>query len=72
MLRVSGGRFEESATLFSLRLRARHRFGIGAFLRPLFTTYRARAVLGLTLMIAQAFTLQRDILHLCAGAQPLL
>jgi MFS family permease len=53
---LSGGKFEDSSTLFSLRLRARHRFGIGAFLRPLFTTYRARAVLGLTLMIAQAFT----------------
>jgi MFS family permease len=53
---LKGGRFEASSTLFSLRLRARHRFGIGAFLRPLFTTYRARAVLGLTLMIAQAFT----------------
>jgi MFS family permease len=37
-------------------LRARQRFGIGAFLRPMFTTYRSRAVLGLTLMIAQAFT----------------
>jgi MFS family permease len=49
-------KFEDSSTLFSLRMRARHRFGIGAFLRPLFTTYRARAVLGLTLMIAQAFT----------------
>jgi MFS family permease len=53
---LSGGKFEDSSTLFSLRLKARHRFGIGAFLRPLFSTYRARAVLGLTLMIAQAFT----------------
>jgi MFS family permease len=43
--RVSEGKFEDSSTLFSIRLRARHRFGIGAFLRPLFTTYRARASL---------------------------
>src|ERR1700730_6937564 len=28
---LSGGKFEDSSTLFSLRLRARHRFGIGAF-----------------------------------------
>ena len=53
---LSGGKFEDSSTLFSLRLRARHRFGIGAFLRSLFTTYRARGLLSLTLMIAQAFT----------------
>jgi MFS family permease len=53
---LSRDKFEDSSTLFSLRLKARHRFGIGAFLHPLFTTYRARAVLGLTLMIAQAFT----------------
>jgi Sugar (and other) transporter len=53
---LSGGKFEDSSDLFSLRLRARQRFGIGGFLRPLFSTYRARAVLGLTLMIAQAFT----------------
>src|SRR5579859_6192789 len=53
---ATGGECEEPSTLFRLRLRARQRFGIGAFLRPMFTTYRARAVLGLTLMIAQAFT----------------
>lgn len=53
---LNEGKFEVSSSLFSLRLRARQRFGIGAFLRPLFTTYRVRAVLGLTLMIAQAFT----------------
>jgi MFS family permease len=53
---LSGSEFEDPSTVLSLRLRVRHRFGIGAFLRPMFTTYRARAVLGLTLMIAQAFT----------------
>jgi MFS family permease len=40
----------------ALRLKARHRFGIGAFIRPMLTTYRSRAFLGLTLMVAQAFT----------------
>jgi MFS family permease len=53
---LSGSEFEDPSTVLSLRLRIRHRFGIGAFLRPMFTTYRSRAVLGLTLMIAQAFT----------------
>ncbi|HTY56553.1 MAG TPA: MFS transporter [Candidatus Binataceae bacterium] len=40
----------------ALRLKARHRFGIGAFVRPMLTKYRSRAFLGLTLMVAQAFT----------------
>jgi MFS family permease len=53
---TSGRKLEDPSALLRLRLRARHRFGIGAFLRPMFTTYRSRAVLGLTLMIAQAFT----------------
>jgi MFS family permease len=39
-----------------LRLKARHEFGVGAFMRPMRTKYRSRAVLGLTLMVAQAFT----------------
>jgi MFS family permease len=53
---ASGWKLEDPSALLRLRLRARQRFGIGAFLRPMFTTYRSRAVLGLTLMIAQAFT----------------
>src|SRR5271169_4371137 len=39
-----------------LRLKPRHHFGIGAFVGPMLTKYRSRAVLGLTLMVAQAFT----------------
>jgi MFS family permease len=53
---LSGSEFEDPSTVLSLRLRVRHRFGIAAFLRPMFTTYRSRAMLALTLMIAQAFT----------------
>ena len=53
---VNGSEFEDPSTVLSLRLRVRHRFGIAAFLRPMFTTYRSRAMLALTLMIAQAFT----------------
>jgi MFS family permease len=40
----------------ALRLKARHRFGLRAFVRPILTKYRSRAFLGLSLMIAQAFT----------------
>jgi MFS family permease len=40
----------------ALRLKARHHFGIGAFIWPMLTKYRSRAVLALTLMVAQAFT----------------
>jgi len=40
----------------ALRLKARHKSGIGAFVRPMLTNYRSRAVLGMTLMVAQAFT----------------
>jgi MFS family permease len=40
----------------ALRIRSRRRFGIGAFVRSLVTEYRSRAVLGFTLMAAQAFT----------------
>jgi len=40
----------------ALRLKVRHRFGVAAFLRPMLTKYRSRSVLGLTLMVAQAFT----------------
>jgi MFS family permease len=41
---------------FTLRFKGRHRFGLGAFVRPLLTRYRSRAVLAFTLMAAQAFT----------------
>ncbi|HLK87154.1 MAG TPA: MFS transporter [Candidatus Binataceae bacterium] len=39
----------------AIRLRIRHRFGLGAILAPMVTRYRSRTVLGLSLMIAQAF-----------------
>jgi MFS family permease len=40
----------------TIRLKARNHYGIGAFVRPMLTKYRSRAFLGLTLMVAQAFT----------------
>lgn len=39
-----------------LKLKVRQHFGVGAFLRPMLTKYRSRAILALTLMVAQAFT----------------
>jgi MFS family permease len=39
----------------TIRVHARHRFGLGAILKPMVTTMRSRSVLGLSLMIAQAF-----------------
>jgi MFS family permease len=47
---------EQPPAIFALRLKARQRFGVGAFVRPMLTKYRSRAVLALTLMVAQAFT----------------
>ncbi len=38
-----------------LRIMVRHQFGLEALLRPLVTEFRARSILGLTLMAAQAF-----------------
>ena len=40
----------------TIRLKARNHYGIGTFVRPMLTRYRSRAFLGLTLMVAQAFT----------------
>jgi hypothetical protein len=39
----------------ALRLHVRHHYGLEAVLEPMLTQYRARSVLGLSLMIAQAF-----------------
>lgn len=39
----------------AIKIHARHRFGLGAILRPMVTTLRSRSILGLSLMIAQAF-----------------
>lgn len=49
-------KLEAPSSKSPLRLKVRHRFGIGAFIRPLLTKYKSRAFLGLTLMVAQAFT----------------
>jgi len=40
--------------------------------QTLLVTHRQRSLVGLVLMIAQAFFLQRDLLHLCAGADRFL
>jgi MFS family permease len=49
-------RLEQPPASAALRLNARQRFGIGAFVRPLLSQYRSRAFLCFTLMVAQAFT----------------
>jgi len=51
----TGVRLEDPSPDEALRLRERHHFGLAAVLMPLLTEYRARSVLGLTLMVAQAF-----------------
>ncbi len=52
----AGAKLSEPPTEFTLRFKARQRFGLGVFIRPLLTRYRSRAVLAFTLMAAQAFT----------------
>src|SRR3984957_979109 len=47
---------EQPSPTSTIRLKARNHYGIGAFGRPMLTKYRSRAFLGLTLMVAQAFT----------------
>ena len=39
----------------AIRIRVRHDFGLGVILKPMVTDYRSRTLLGLSLMIAQAF-----------------
>ncbi len=39
----------------AITLHVRHQFGLSAILKPMVTTFRSRSVLGLSLMIAQAF-----------------
>ncbi|HEX4210988.1 MAG TPA: MFS transporter [Candidatus Binataceae bacterium] len=39
----------------AIRIKVRHDFGLGVILKPMVTKYRSRTLLGLTLMIAQAF-----------------
>ena len=38
-----------------IKVQQRHRFGLSAILKPMLTTLRSRSLLGLSLMIAQAF-----------------
>ena len=53
--RETGERLSEPHREFTLRIHARHDFGLSAILLPLVTKYRSRAILGLALMSAQAF-----------------
>jgi MFS family permease len=53
--RETGARLEDPPRDHALRLMVRHHFGLKAVLEPMLTEYRARSVLGLSLMIAQAF-----------------
>jgi MFS family permease len=53
--RETGVRLEDPPRDHALRLTMRHHFGLKAVLEPMLTEYRARSVLGLSLMIAQAF-----------------
>jgi MFS family permease len=53
--RETGVRLEDPPRAEALRLHARHQFGLAAILKPMVTQYRARSVLGLALMVAQAF-----------------
>jgi len=39
----------------AIRIKVRHDFGLGVILKPMVTRYRSRTILGLALMIAQAF-----------------
>jgi MFS family permease len=39
----------------AITIHVRHQFGLSAILKPMVTTFRSRSVLGLSLMIAQAF-----------------
>ena len=65
-------KFEDSSTLFSLRLRARHRFGIGAFLRPIVHDISCASGARPHPDDRAGFHLQRNLLHLCVGTEPLL
>jgi len=50
----------------------RHHTPLREVAQTLFSVYRQRSMVGLALMTAQAFFLQRDLLHLCAGLDRLL
>lgn len=54
-VRQSGQELLEPSHEEALRIRPREEFGLSVILKPLVTTYRTRSILGLSLMIAQAF-----------------
>ena len=54
-----------------IRLKMRTHTPLREVAHTLFSLYRQRSLVGLALMISQAFLLQRDLLHLCAGADRL-
>lgn len=51
----SGQRLNDPRKGDSIKVQQRRRFGLTAILKPMLTTLRSRSVLGLSLMIAQAF-----------------
>src|SRR5271168_2722361 len=53
--RETGVKLEPADPADAIRIKLRHDFGLGVILKPLVTRYRARTILGLALMIAQAF-----------------
>jgi MFS family permease len=53
--RETGATLQDPPKDESLKIRVRHHFGLEVILKPLVTKYRARSVLGFSLMIAQAF-----------------
>ena len=54
-VRESGQQLREPPLEDALRIRPRREFGLATILKPLVTTYRTRSILGLSLMVAQAF-----------------
>ena len=53
--REMGVQLEPADSAEAIRIKVRHDFGLGVILKPMVTKYRSRTVLGLALMIAQAF-----------------
>jgi MFS family permease len=53
--RETGVHLEDPPRDQALRLHVRHHYGLEAVVKPMLTQYRARSVLGLSLMVAQAF-----------------
>ncbi len=51
----TGRRLGDPLAEYSLKINARREFGLKAVLTPMVTKYRSRSILGLSLMVAQAF-----------------